>query len=83
MKWIDRVENGEVKRSAVKVGEFELVIHRHRDWPDDMWLASCGLDLFFCKPLVAKELSSAKHEAIFILKIILEAALGEIEKGEI
>lgn len=83
MEWIDRVENGEVKRSAVKVGEFELVIHRHRDWPADMWLASCGLDLFWCRPLGAKKLSNAKHEAVIVLRIILETALGEIKKESV
>ncbi|UCE64934.1 MAG: hypothetical protein JSU85_08590 [Candidatus Zixiibacteriota bacterium] len=77
-KWIDRkkrYDNPEIVSSEIYLGMFRLNVHKHIDYPKNIWLASCYPDIFKCRELKNKDLEKAKPEAVEILKTILKDAL--------
>lgn len=67
---------------VINLGKIRLTVHRHIDWPEDQWLASC--QLFPMTQLSFKEIDKAKWEAVNIFESALVKALKDIEllRGE-
>lgn len=68
-----------VPRSFERIfGDFRLCVHRHIHYPPDTWLATCHPEIFMQRPLQAKTVADAQHEATLLLQQKLEAALAAI-----
>lgn len=79
-KWKDEKnyhDSDDIKGSAIKLGRFKLSIHRHIDYPADVWFASCSY-LFNCVELASKDPNEAKSQAKAKLQVILEDAIKDI-----
>lgn len=59
-------------------GKFRVVVHRHRLYPQDVWLARCYPEVFDMRQLKSKEISEAQCEAAAMLQMYLEDAVRAI-----
>jgi hypothetical protein len=83
-KWKDRSKvcaAPEIVESEIRLGIFRLTVHRHIHHEPDVWLASC-CGLFDQAVLESKDLSEAKCQAASKVRMILEAALKNIDAGD-
>lgn len=81
MKWKDSYRSYKdktINESELKLSRFRFVIHRHIDYPKDVWLSSC-YGLFTQRELKNKDLDKAKIEAVNIVKKILNKTLSELK----
>ena len=62
----------------IAIGCFRLVVHRHIHYPPDQWLASCRPDIFERKELPAKDIETAKKQAIQLLLTQLDKAMRDL-----
>ena len=61
----------------LNLGDLNLLVHRHRDYPADMWLATC-YGAFEHRQLKAKDIEAAQREAVKILREWLNNAIGQL-----
>jgi len=59
-------------------GRFRLVVHRHKDYPPDQWLATCYPGVFEHRELPSKDITEAKRQAATLLQVELQNALSQI-----
>ena len=79
-KWKDRkrkASSDEIKESEIYLGRFRLTVHRHIDYPTDVWLASCT-NIFSQLELASADLGEAKCQATAKVQVILEDAIKDI-----
>jgi len=81
-KWKDKKkswQDSEIVSSEVKFGRFKLAVHRHINYPPDVWLAS-AYDLFSQAEMDSKNLDEAKFQAKEKVKEIIAKAMRELEE---
>ena len=79
--WKDKTKRfsaDEIGSSEIRLGTCRITVHRHIDYPPDVWLASCHPGLFSQIELASKDLGEAKCQAKAKLQVMLEAALKDI-----
>ena len=84
MKWKDRgsrINLTEPGSSELRLAHFRLSIHRHIDYPKDVWFMSCH-GLFSMAPARSKRLARVKVEAVAKVGRMLCDALTELEMVE-
>lgn len=72
-----RLSSDEIESSEIHLGRFRLIVHRHINYPANMWLASCT-DLFSQIKMASKDLDEAKCQAKAKVRVILEDALKDV-----
>ena len=74
--------NSDVDRTpnswTTHIGRFRLVVHRHRDYEPDQWLATCYPDVFCQFELSSKDVDEAKCQAVAKLQCICEDVIREV-----
>lgn len=66
------------KSWTTHIGRFRLVVHRHRDYEPDQWLATCYPDVFRQFELASRDVDEAKYQAVAKLQIICEDVIREV-----
>jgi hypothetical protein len=81
--WSDKRKSWDddtITSSEARFGGYRLTVHRHIDYPPDVWLASCTI--FFNKCVMqSKDLDGAKKEAMDKLRKMLKKTIEDLNKA--
>ena len=73
---------GDVDRTpkswTAEIGRFRLVVHRHRSYEPDKWLATCYPGVFSEFELASKDVDEAKCQAVAKLQAVCSDVIREI-----